>query len=66
MHAPLAFVIAALLMALSAASFAELAARLPVAAGEAAYAREAFQSDKLATAIGLLVVAIAIIFRRGH
>jgi len=39
-HAPLAFVVAALLMALSAASFAELAARLPVAAGEAAYARE--------------------------
>ena len=61
MHAPLAFVVAALLMALSAASFAELAARLPVAAGEAAYAREAFQSDKLATAIGLLVVAIAIV-----
>ena len=61
MHAPLAFVVAALLMALSAASFAELAARLPVAAGEAAYAREAFHSDKLATAIGLLVVAIAIV-----
>lgn len=38
MHTPLAFVVAALLMALSAASFAELAARLPVAAGEAAYA----------------------------
>jgi hypothetical protein len=39
MHAPLAFVAAAGLMALSAASFAELACRLPVAAGEAAYAR---------------------------
>jgi basic amino acid/polyamine antiporter, APA family len=61
MHAPVAFVVAALLMALSAGSFAELAARLPVAAGEAAYAREAFQSDKLATGIGLLVVAIAIV-----
>jgi APA family basic amino acid/polyamine antiporter len=61
MHAPLAFVVAALLMALSAASFAELAARLPVAAGEAAYSREAFQSEKLATVVGLLVVAIAII-----
>src|SRR5690242_17576335 len=61
MHAPLAFVVAALLMALSAASFAELAVRLPVAAGEAAYARAAFHSDKLATAVGLLVVAIAII-----
>jgi amino acid transporter len=61
MQAPLAFLVAALLMALSAASFAELAARLPVAAGEAAYAREAFQSDKVAITIGLLVVAIAVV-----
>ena len=60
MHAPLAFALAAGLMALSAASFAELAGRFPVAAGEAAYAREAFHSDRLATAVGLLVVAIAI------
>jgi amino acid transporter len=48
-------------MALSAASFAELACRFPVAAGEAAYAREAFGSDKIATVVGLLVVAIAIV-----
>jgi basic amino acid/polyamine antiporter, APA family len=61
MHAPLAFVLAAVLMALSAASFAELAGRFPVAAGEAAYAREAFHSDALATAVGSLVVAIAIV-----
>jgi basic amino acid/polyamine antiporter, APA family len=61
MLAPLAFVAAAGLMALSAASFAELACRFPVAAGEAAYAREAFNSDRLATVVGLLVVAIAIV-----
>jgi APA family basic amino acid/polyamine antiporter len=61
MHAPLAFVAAAGMMSLSAASFAELACRFPVAAGEAAYAREAFGSDKIATAVGLLVVAIAIV-----
>jgi basic amino acid/polyamine antiporter, APA family len=61
MQAPLAFVVAAALMAFSAASFAELACRFPVAAGEAAYARSAFQSDKVATAVGLLVVAIAIV-----
>jgi amino acid transporter len=36
MQAPLAFVVAAGLMALSGASFAELARRFPVAAGEAA------------------------------
>lgn len=61
MLAPWAFVLAALLMAFSAASFAELAGRFPVAAGEAAYAREAFRSRKLTMAVGLLVVAIAIV-----
>jgi len=61
MHAPIAFMLAAAMMAPSAASFAELAGRLPMAAGEAAYARSAFQSDKLATLVGLLVIAIAIV-----
>ncbi|MCL4768627.1 MAG: amino acid permease [Hyphomicrobiaceae bacterium] len=61
MHAPLAFAAAAVLMALSAASFAELAGRLPVAAGEAAYARQGFRSDLVATIVGLLVVAIAVV-----
>jgi basic amino acid/polyamine antiporter, APA family len=49
------------LMALSGASFAELACRFPVAAGEAAYAREAFRSDRLATIVGLLVAVIAMV-----
>ena len=61
MHAPAAFVIAAVLMGLTAASFAELAGRMPVAAGEAAYVRAAFQSDRLATLVGLLAIAIAIV-----
>lgn len=61
MHAPVAFVLAAILMALTASSFAELGGRIPLAAGEAAYAREAFGSDWVATAVGLLVVAIAIV-----
>ncbi len=61
MHAPLAFVIAAALMALSAASFAELGCRFPVAAGEAAFARAGFRSDRVATVVGLLVIAIAIV-----
>jgi hypothetical protein len=39
MQAPLAFVAAAILMGLSAASVAELGSRMPVAAGEAAYIR---------------------------
>ena len=61
MHAPVAFVLAAVLMAFTAASFAELAGRMPVAAGEAAYVRDAFQSDKLALLVGLLVVAVAVV-----
>lgn len=61
MYAPVAFVIAAVLMALSAASFAELAGRMPVAAGEAAYVRHAFRWPGLARIAGLLVVAIAIV-----
>jgi amino acid transporter len=60
-YAPLAFLIAAVLMALTAASFAELGTRMPVAAGEAAYVRAGFRSDRLATAAGLMVVAIAVV-----
>jgi amino acid transporter len=61
MQAPLAFVAAALLMGLTAASFAELATRMPVAAGEAAYVREAFGSDRWSAAVGFLVIAIAVV-----
>lgn len=59
--APYAFAIAALLMTLTAASFAELGTRMPVAAGEAAYIRAGFKSNALATVTGLIVIAIAIV-----
>ena len=61
MQAPIAFVVAALVMSLTAASFAELVGRLPVAAGEAAYAKLAFNVDWFATGVGLFVVGIAIV-----
>jgi amino acid transporter len=61
LHAPIAFLLAAIIMGFSAALFAELGGRLPLAAGEAAYVRSAFRSDKLATMVGLLVIAIAIV-----
>jgi amino acid transporter len=61
MHAPLSFVIAALVMAPSAASFAELGARMPLSAGEATYVRAGLKSDTLAIIVGLLVVAAAVI-----
>ncbi len=59
--APLAFIVAAALLSLTAASFAELGSRMPVAAGEAAYVRAGFRSDTLATITGLVVVAISIV-----
>lgn len=55
--APLSFLLSALLAGLSALSFAELAVRLPRAAGEAIYVREGLRSSKLALIVGLVVVA---------
>ncbi|NNG06063.1 MAG: amino acid permease [Inquilinus sp.] len=53
--APVSFLVASLLAAFSALSFAELSARFPRAAGEAVYVREGLQSHRLALAVGLLV-----------
>ncbi len=61
MHAPLAFMGAALVMAFSAASFAELGTRMPVSASEAAYVQAAFRLDWLSLGVGLLVVTTAIV-----
>ncbi|WP_291844781.1 amino acid permease [Bradyrhizobium sp.] len=61
MHAPLAFVGAALVMAFSAATFAELGTRMPVSASEAAYVQAAFKREWLSLAVGLLVVATAMV-----
>lgn len=60
-YAPVSFVITASLIALTGASLAELGGRMPVAAGEAAYARKAFASERLATFVGLLVIAVALV-----
>ncbi|TPQ28205.1 amino acid permease [Bradyrhizobium guangdongense] len=56
-----AFALAAAVMALTAASYAELATRYPVSAGEAAYVRAAFNSRFLSTAVGSLRLATGII-----
>ncbi len=58
-HAPLAFIGSALVMAFSAASFAELGTRMPVSASEAAYVQAAFRRKWLSLVVGLLVVATA-------
>lgn len=60
-HAPVAFLFAALVMAPTAATFAELAGRFPVSAGEAAYVRAGFNSKPLSMVTGLLVAAAGVI-----
>ncbi len=60
-NAPIAFLIAAAIMGLSGASFAELASRLPVSAGEAAYVEAGLGSRRIGFATGLLVVVAALI-----
>jgi APA family basic amino acid/polyamine antiporter len=60
-YAPLSFLIAAIVMALTVASYMELCARFPVAAGEAAYVKAAFGSQFLSRLTGGLMIATAII-----
>ena len=59
--APWSFLLAALVMALTVASYAELATRYPVSAGEAAYVRAAFQSRLASTITGLLTIVIGVV-----
>ncbi|MBX9459367.1 MAG: amino acid permease [Rhizobium sp.] len=61
MHAPIAFALAALIMGLSAASFAELGTRMPVSASEAAYVEKAFGRRWFSLLTGLLVILTAVI-----
>lgn len=59
--APWAFFASAVVMAFTVGSYSELAARLPVSAGEAAYVRAAFNSRLLSTLTGLLTVVIGVV-----
>ena len=61
MHAPLAFVVAGVVMGLTVASYAELCTRFPVAAGEAAYVQGAFGSRLFSTVTGLAMIGIGVI-----
>ncbi len=55
-YSPLAFLLASLVAALSALSYAELSSRYPVSAGEAVYLQKAFNFPPLSLFIGLLIV----------
>jgi amino acid transporter len=59
--APLSFLVAALLAASTAASFAELAARIPSAGGSAAYVQEAFGDERLGRLVGALFVGASVV-----
>ena len=61
MHAPLAFILAGVVMGFTAASYAELTTRFPVSAGEAAYVKAAFNSRLLSIAVGILTIVIGVI-----
>lgn len=61
MHAPLSFLIAALLAGFTAFSYAELGARLPRSAGEAMFVQAAFSKPVLATVIAFLVMTTGVI-----
>jgi amino acid transporter len=58
---PLSFLLAALIVAPSAFTFAELSARLPRSAGEALYVLEAFGSLHLSRVVGLAVVFVGVV-----
>ncbi len=60
-YAPWSFVLAAMVMALTVGSYAELSTRFPVSAGEAAYVRAAFQSRLFSTVTGLLSIVIGVV-----
>jgi APA family basic amino acid/polyamine antiporter len=61
MHAPLAFLLAALIALFSAFSFAELCSRFPRAGGEAVYVKEGFGRVGPSVAVGVLVVLAGLI-----
>jgi amino acid transporter len=61
MATPISFVIAGLVMLCPAASFAELAGRLPFAAGEARFVEEAFNRRWLTLVIGLAVASVGVV-----
>lgn len=56
-YAPLAFLVAGIVAAPTALSYGELSARVPEAAGEAAFVERAFGSQALAILVGLAIVA---------
>ncbi|MEL7031623.1 MAG: APC family permease [Pseudomonadota bacterium] len=60
-YAPVAFLGAAIVVAFTGFSYAELSARFPVSAGEAAYVKAGLKSKRVSLVVGVLVAAVGII-----
>lgn len=60
-YAPISFLVAALLAAFTAISFAELSGRFPRAAGAALYVKQGFSSEGLSIAVGVLVILAGLV-----
>jgi APA family basic amino acid/polyamine antiporter len=60
-HAPTAFLVASVLAAFSAFSYAELSARFPLSAGEAVYLQRAFGRRWFSMLFGLMIVMIGVV-----
>jgi basic amino acid/polyamine antiporter, APA family len=61
LYAPISFLVAALLVACTALSFAELSSRFPRSAGEAVYVEEGLGRKDLAIIVGILIILNGII-----
>lgn len=59
--APVSFLVAAIVVAFTAFSYAELSTRYPVSAGEAAYVEAGFNAGWLASVVGFAVAASGIV-----
>ncbi len=60
-YAPVSFVVSAIVMAFSAASFAEFSGRIPQSAGEAVYIDQGFGKPWLAAVSGYAIILAAIV-----
>lgn len=60
-HAPVSFLVASIMAALTALSFAELSGRYPRCAGAALYVKEGLSSRRLSTVVGFLVIAAGLV-----
>lgn len=60
-YAPISFLAAAIVVAFTGFSYAELSARFPVSAGEAAYVKAGLRSKRIALIVGLAVASVGII-----